>query len=121
MQKLTVKQAKSLKWHEIRTGRITASKAHNVLHTDLEHSSQSLIFNICKPSSLRNTQIPPIKWGIDNEPNAIKEYMLFKEDSHKECRVDAYGLTLHKEMSFLGASPDEIFHCVCMMKNIYLK
>ena len=113
VQKLTVKQAKSLKWHEIRTGRITASKAHNVLHTDLEHPSQSLIFNICKPSSLANTQIPPLKWGIDNEPNAIKEYLLFKEDSHKECRVDACGLTLHKEMSFLGASPDGIFHCAC--------
>ena len=39
--------------------------------------------------------------------------MLFKEDSHKESRVDACGLTLHKEMSFLGASPDGLFHCVC--------
>ena len=52
VQKLTVKQAKSLKWHEIRTGRITASKAYNVLHNDLKHLSQSLIFNIYKPSSL---------------------------------------------------------------------
>ena len=110
---LTVKQEKSLKWHEIRTGRITASKEQNILPTDLEHPSHSLIFHICKLSSLSNTQIPPLKLRIDNEPNAIKEYLLYKEDSHKECRVDVCGLTLHKEMSILGASPDEIFHCVC--------
>lgn len=46
----TREQAKCKTWTRLRTGRITASTAHKVLHTDPTQPSLSLISSICHPS-----------------------------------------------------------------------
>ena len=60
IERSTRAQANTLAWHTIRVGRITASLAHNVLHTNMDRPSKSLILKICKPSGRINT--PAILW-----------------------------------------------------------
>ena len=43
IEKSTRSQSDSLVWHQLRTGRITSSVAHQVLHTDMNNPSKSLI------------------------------------------------------------------------------
>ena len=55
----------------MRCRRITASKVYDVLHTDINNLSTSLIESICTGSIISNTNIPALKWAVDNEKNAI--------------------------------------------------
>ena len=60
----------------MRCGRITASKVYDVLHTDINTPSTSLIESICKESTITNTNIPALKWGTDNEKNAYSVHRI---------------------------------------------
>ena len=71
VERLTKKQAQCNKWHQVRAGRITVSRVCDVLHSDINFPSVSLIKNICKVSSVCETKVPSLKWGIDNERNVI--------------------------------------------------
>ena len=98
----------------MRYGRITASKAYDVLYTDINNPSTSLIESICKESTVSNTNIPALKWGIDNEKNAITQYTEFQRNQrHQNFKVSNCGLFLYRENSFLGASPDGMSQCSC--------
>ena len=70
-ESLSRKESSCLIWHHVRCGRITASKVYDVSHTDINNPSPSLIESICKESTITNTNISALKWGIDDEKNAI--------------------------------------------------
>ena len=90
----------------MRCGRITASEVYDVLHRDINNPSTSLIESICKESTVSNTNIPALKWGIDNEKYAITQYTEFqRKQGHQNFKVSNCGLFLYRENSFLGASP----------------
>ena len=57
----TLDQSDSVAWRQVRTGRITASIAFDVLHTNQERPSKSLILKICLPASL--SQCPQLFGG----------------------------------------------------------
>ena len=110
---VTKKQSKSTIWHEMRTGRITASVAHDVLHTNMENPSKSLILRICQESKLKTTKVPSLRWGIDHEKVALEEYKLLLSTEHTHYEIKDCGLRLCLELPFIGASPDGIFMCTC--------
>ena len=58
VQKITCKQSESPVWHDVRSGRVTASTAHDVLHTNMEKPAESLIKKICKKSNVCHTTVP---------------------------------------------------------------
>ena len=58
IESLTRKESNCLIWHHARCGRITVSKVYDVLHTDINNLSTSLIESICKESTITNTNIP---------------------------------------------------------------
>ena len=68
---------------------------------------------------VKNQQLPIetfqlLKWGIDNEKNAVTQYTEFqKNQGHKNFKVNNCGLFLYRVNSFLGASPDSISQCSC--------
>ena len=102
------------KWHQLRVGRIIASRVHDVLHTHINFPSVSLIKSICKLSSVWETKVSSLKWGIDNERNAILRYAEFKTyQGHKDFQTTECGLYLYQKNSFLGASPYGIAKCSC--------
>lgn len=117
VMKLTKKQAQCQTWHDLRTGRITASISNDILHTDLQNPSVSIIKRICQQSKVTKTSIPALKWGIDNESNALFDYQL----PHEECSVESVGIKIHRKYPFIGASPDGIFTCRCHNYNRLLE
>ena len=108
----TVKQNSSLEWHRMRCGRITASVAHKILHTDASNPSPSVIKNICMPGA-NLTKIPAIKWGIDNEEKALEAFGDALKQGHENFTISKSGLRIRKDLPYLGASPDAIISCSC--------
>ena len=111
IENATKQQSASLIWKDVRVGRITASVAFNVLHTNMEKPSESLIAKICTPGVQLN--VPAIKWGQENESVALKAYEAILKMQHSEVKISKSGLRLHKEYHFLGASADAVGYCKC--------
>jgi hypothetical protein len=109
----STQQADSTTWHEMRLGRITASRVHSVLHTDCNTPAPSVIKKICSPSH-DISHISAVKWGRDHEAEALKQYEMEHRAAHEDCvslSVQPTGLWLHKDHTFIGASPDGLTHC----------
>ena len=113
LQQITNKQAESPVWHDIRSGRITASRAHDVLHTSMEKPAESLIKTICQKSKVCHTTVPSLKWGIENEKKAIDDAYLRHMDNHCNFSINSSGMRVHPKHPYISASPDGIFTCQC--------
>lgn len=109
----TRKQAGCALWHELRCGRITASTAYDVLHTDHDKPSSSLIMRICNQKSSSYTSVPALQWGIQNESAAIEKFSDVFAPQHMNLEVLKCGLKLGGANCFLGATPDGIVTCSC--------
>ena len=66
----TEQQSNSLLWKDMRIGRIIVSIVYDVLHTNIDKPSASVIKTICTTGKKLN--VPAIKWGQENEPVALK-------------------------------------------------
>ena len=66
VEKITPMQVDSKNWFQFRAGRITASKAYGVCHTDRALPSQSLIKSICYPESYKFST-SATSWGCIHE------------------------------------------------------
>ena len=105
-------QHQSKKWFNFRSGRITASKVHAVVHTNENMPSQSLIRSICYPES-SNFKSAATTWGCCNEDTALNEYKNIMQDHHENFQVSKCGLFISVENPFMGASPDALVSCSC--------
>ena len=113
-------------WYKVRVGCITGSTLHQVFHARDKTPSLSLILNICVE---KNIQIkgPAIKWGRENEVNALNLYNLIHSDSnavsnskplsdifiHQNLKVEKLGLCIDYEKPWYAASPDGAVYCIC--------
>ena len=77
----TRKQSASHVWFRFRTGHITASKMHSVLHTNSDLPSVGLIKSICSPESYRFS-VEATKWGCQHEKLALDAYWVMKQKQH---------------------------------------
>ena len=116
IEKVTCRQADSPEWHSIRTGRITASVAHTVLHTNMETPAPSLMKRVCFPSKVSTSNVPSLIWGKTNEKTAISVF----EKKHKNVVMQFPGLRLHKDFPYIGASPDGLYHCECHEEDLVM-
>ena len=58
------------------------------------------------------SKIPWIKWGIENEGNAVKDFEIRKGGKVVKC-----GLFIHRTYPFFAASPDGIYNdCLLEIK-----
>lgn len=78
-------QSLSPVWQDVRCGRITASVAHEVLHTNIEQPSLSLIKKICNPNY--SISAPALNWGKDNEKKALEEFVLSASQDHVDTSI----------------------------------
>ena len=83
VEKETCIQAKSRTWFEQRSGRVTASKLREVLHTDPLQPSISLIKSICY-SEMRLFTSTACKYGCDHEDAARLKYVELFGEVHKK-------------------------------------
>ena len=127
---MTREQSRNTAWHTLRTGRITASRAHSVLHTDMSKPAPSVLMNITMPNKQFNSKYT--KYGKDCEPKALNAYgalVANVKDSnsseaptihlqgnfipHENPTLRKSGLYIDGDKPFIAASPDAIFECTC--------
>lgn len=136
VESVTTAQSSCLQWYEQRAGRITASVAHSVLHTDPCNFSQSLLKKICS-AEVKALNTPAVKWGRSNESVAIAVYTslitgealtpgikfpsnicMLAPSMHINCCVQRAGFRISVRMPFVGASADSYVMCDCHGKGV---
>ena len=65
----------------------------------------------CKELTISNTNTPALKWGIDNEKNAITQYTKFqRKQGHKNFKIYNCGLFLYHNVLAIQKKKLENFH-----------
>lgn len=113
-QQQTKGQAKCKTWTCLRTGRVTASKAYQVYHTNPSQPSLSLIHDICTPKASRK-ETASVRRSIKNEKKAQDMYVkrMIKQECHQDFRFDQCGFFINPLYPFFGASPHGMRYCAC--------
>ena len=62
VEEQTRNQASSMNWYSVCTGRITASVAHQLLHTNKTTPAPSLVKKVCQ--KVKPLQVPAVQWGV---------------------------------------------------------
>ena len=135
---ITRKQSSDDTWHMLRCGRVTASKAYSVLHTDMSNPSLTVMRSLTQvhqPFRSIYTQ-----WGKDNENTALNIYenifvnTVMKCQAPQEIHLQGFsqghdnisagkthdmpsvrkcGIYIDTVKPYIAASPDGIFTCRC--------
>ena len=111
VEEKTRDQSSSKLWFQQRFGHVTASKLRSVLHTNITSPSKSLLFSICYPESTQFYSKACV-YGYKHEDDARKIYCEVMTKEHQSFSVVKCGLFLDIWMPFIGASPDEMVHCL---------
>ena len=106
-------------WHHARKHIITASKAHAV-KTRMESHMKSagktdftkLIEKIAGEITI-NGNIPALQYGREMEAEAVSCFTEVYKIHHKAVVIKECGLSICKDICFVGASPDRIINCSC--------
>nr|CAI5849252.1 unnamed protein product [Callosobruchus analis] len=109
----TIEQADSPLWHELRYGRVTASKIFDAAHCQTEDGS--LVENIMGAYSFKETVA--IKRGKSLEKHVVAVLEKVENIKIKKC-----GFILHKHFPIFGVSPDGmtdelVIEIKCPFKN----
>ncbi|XP_065914471.1 uncharacterized protein [Dysidea avara] len=104
-------QRLSSDWYSQRQGRITASLFHDVFTFKEKNSPDSLIKRLL--CNVDITHILAIKWGVEKEDTARREYIAKMSSLHQGFRCTLTGLVVNPQYPFLGASPDALVECSC--------
>ena len=96
-------QSSSLDWFSFRKFRITASKAHLILHGKKLETRQNYFLDTTK-SSKTTIAIPACEYGIQLEEEARKKFIQLTN-----YRVYQFGLVVRDDQPWLAGSPDGVF------------
>ena len=96
---LTQGQSKSRMWYRYNiAGRVTASRFRQILHTNPNQPSLSLLKAICYPESYKfSTQAT--SWGCEHEKDAIEAYKA-QMASHSSFNISSSGFFVSAEHPF---------------------
>ena len=112
LEETTKGQSKSNVWSRFRSGRVTASRFHQVVHTNIYKPALSLVQNICYPESAKFST-EATQYGCGNENRAIEAYKAKMAQEHEELKIIPAGLVLYVKNACFGASPDSFIECKC--------
>ena len=112
----TTEQANSKLWHELRKGRITASKYHNV-YTKINSfnnkpsvSTNALVKELIERKTFETVAT---KHGIAMETHAKEKLKNILSKTHIKCQFQESGMIIDKELPYLSAIPDMEGSCKC--------
>ena len=117
LEEMSRGQSTSLIWHEMRAGRITSSVVHDVLHTNQESPSSSLIAKICS-RNISTLSVPPVMWGREHEADARSAYATIAAPAHDNFTLTECRLIVNEQCQYLAASPDGLILCRCCGKGV---
>ena len=121
VERITRGQSQNDNWCELRKGLITASNFKRVesrsrtLQKDPSADPGPLLEFLMGKRGLDEDHLPEaIKWGRDNESEALKLYESLENcQGHKKFNVESSGLVLSESNPFVGCSPDGKVTCQC--------
>ena len=124
VKEATVQQYKTSKWEDYRLGRITVSKAHEVI-TKYDDSltiknvkvAENLCADIC--GYKEKVYAKPMQQGRQNEPKARNTYRKEFKGNHKSFTCKEPGLVISSSYPYLAASPDGEISCKCHGDGLY--
>ena len=116
IERYTRSQRENSLWYEQRCGRVTASCFHDIVSRKKNSSPDNLVTRFLRREDISN--IPAIKWGIDNEDKAREVYVTKMSSSHIEFKCSPAGLVISPQYPYLGASPDGFIQCECCGEGI---
>lgn len=104
IERKTREQRLSSLWFSVRRYRITSSFFGTIYTRRPTTAPDNLVLRIIQP---RNFSSPATQYGIDNEQNAIHEYIAYRQShGHPQLSVSPSRFLISSEHPFLGASPD---------------
>ncbi|XP_061174226.1 uncharacterized protein LOC133183284 [Saccostrea echinata] len=118
LQEKTIGQSSNTFWHNLRKGRITASKYYSI-HTRMNSFRKnpevdtSSVVSMVMGDTTPNSNIKALKFGRESEPMAKSIYCNVYKDQHINATFKDCGIFLHPGLSFLAASPDMLVSCDC--------
>ena len=72
-----------------------------------------LVEKILYTNRKSQTCVRALKWGMDNESNALKEFYAKEAIKHTDYKIENCGLYVLKSKPYIAASPDGILRCKC--------
>ncbi|XP_071119026.1 uncharacterized protein [Haliotis cracherodii] len=117
LEEVTRNQAISPLWYEHRKGRITGTKAHDILVMKDTTDPTNTIKRIMGYSSRDLTKIKAVAWGIDNEDKARICYSMHQSRQHVNFRCRRAGVLICASKPCIGASSDGTVFCDCCGKG----
>ena len=114
-------QADNPLWFELRKGRITASKFHDVytkVNSVVSNRSQTEPRTAPLVSKLIDRDenldhLPAIKWGQEHENDALKSFYENEAVKPVDFKLEKCGLHINQTKPYIGASPDALLTCKC--------
>ena len=111
----TVKQSNSPKWWNYRSGRITASIAHDcaskVKESEVKGRYNSVLSRIMGYGGKVTSK--SLAWGKQREKVARKVYVKNEKKNHKAFQISDTGVNIHPDIPYLAGSPDGLIKCKC--------
>ncbi|CAC5358530.1 unnamed protein product [Mytilus coruscus] len=118
LEEATRNQAVSpLLWFEHRKGRLTASKAHDVLRMREQTSPDNLVRRVCGYNNYDLSRKDAVRWCIEHEDEARIAYFSHQKTTHINLECKLAGFFVNSKHPFVGASPDGITTCDCCGKG----
>lgn len=117
LESATRNQSVSSLWYQHRMGRVTASKAHDILTRKATTPAANLVKRIAGYSTYDLSKKQQVKWGIDHEEECRQAYTTHQQGQHIGFDCSASGFVINPRHPFLGASPDGITNCTCCGKG----
>jgi hypothetical protein len=111
VERETRDQQNSPAWYAYRAGRITATQMHSVFRFNIANPAISTVKSVVYPGRKINNDA--VRWGIQHEEQACKNYVKAVEHEHHGLHVEKCGFFVNPRCPYMGASPDRIVTCVC--------
>ena len=121
IERKTKGQADNDFWINLRKGRLTASKDHDIctkMHSSIKCTGAikpKTTPIVQKIMHLDNdiSHMPAVKWGRDHESLGVKAFFIKEERNHDDLKVQKCGLFVDAKKPYIAASPDGLVTCKC--------
>ena len=117
LEAITRNQAISTLWYQHRMGRVTGTKAHDVLTRRDTAIPDNLVKRIVGYVSYDLSKKEAVKWGIQHEDECRQAYSSHQTHQHINFKTELSGFAINSQHPFLGATPDGIISCDCCGKG----
>jgi hypothetical protein len=92
-------------------GKVTGTKAHDVLTRRDTTIPDNLVKRIVGYVSYDLSKKGAVKWGIQHEDECRQAYSSHQTHQHINFKIELSGFAINSQHPFLGATPDGIISC----------